>query len=199
MTPQQPQQEERLLFEQCDLECIAGLISPGKHFSEWMELLKQIRSRPFPAAPETMTLPEEMPFSPEEIQMKKFVITEGQRRSFFDAWMRSDKDVRELHQIQNVLSGRIICVGNEYGGICASCHKHKTSGYFICEECFYGQTSEAAAKAREDVLNKIENYVGNNAPWMSGTDDRITDARKLVAFIRSLRTTTTPSTKDNLQ
>jgi len=101
---------------------------------------------PAMAPQETMTLPEEMPFSPEEIQMKKFVITEGQWKSLFDAWMRSDKDVRELHQIQNVLSGRIICVGNQSGGTCASCHKHKTSGYFICEECFYTQHPGATEK-----------------------------------------------------
>ena len=108
---------------------------------------------------DTMTLPEEMPFTPEEIQMKKFVITESQWKSLFDAWMRSDKDVRELHRIQNVLLDRIICVGNQYGSDCASCHKHKTSGYFICVDCFYNQTLMASTQAREKVLDELRNYL----------------------------------------
>lgn len=47
--------------------------------------------------------------------------------------------------------------------------------------------ADAAKQERERVLDELEGYVNKNAPWLRGTDDRVTDARKLVAKIRQLR------------
>lgn len=55
---------------------------------------------------QNMVLPEEMSFSPEEIPQKKCVILESEWRQLFDAWMRSDCDVRILHKIRSAISNR---------------------------------------------------------------------------------------------
>lgn len=47
---------------------------------------------------------------------------------------------------------------------------------------------------RNQMLDKIEHYVNQNSPWLPGTDDRIMDARKFMAFAKSLRT---PSTREH--
>jgi len=44
-----------------------------------------------------------------------------------------------------------------------------------------------ARKAREEFAQKIEDYIDKHSPWEPGTDNRITDARALIAFVRSLR------------
>ena len=53
-----------------------------------------------------------------------------------------------------------------------------------------GLKAEAAKAAREQgqkQWQKLEDYINANSPWMPGTDDRVTDARKLIAKVRSLR------------
>jgi hypothetical protein len=84
-----------------------------------------------------ITLPEEMFFTSEEIPQRKFVITDSELRLFFDAWMFSTKDVKELHKLNDIIRERIISVGHVSGLFCARCLKHKSSGYFLCEDCFH--------------------------------------------------------------
>jgi hypothetical protein len=81
-------------------------------------------------------LPEEMPFTPDEIPQKKFVIIESEFRKMFDAWMFSTKNVRELHTIQNKVQSRAISIGHTSGCDCARCRTYKKSGYYLCEECY---------------------------------------------------------------
>jgi hypothetical protein len=77
-----------------------------------------------------------MPFTPDEIPQKKFVIIESEFRKMFDAWMFSTKNVRELHTIQNKVQSRAISIGHTSGCDCARCRTYKKSGYYLCEECY---------------------------------------------------------------
>jgi len=125
---------------------------------------------------EPMELPEEMPFTPDEISMRKFVITDAQLREYFDAWMYSDKDARRLTELNTVIRDRTIAVGNISGMFCASCHTHKTSGYYLCEECYNTQRTTIRTDSRNELLRQLtdmimeEAHIVPNAPFDPNND-----------------------------
>lgn len=61
----------------------------------------------------------------------------------------------------------------------------------LCRNCKSSELADAAAKAAREQdqkrWQKLEDYIDANSPWVQGTDDRVTDARKLIAEVRSLR------------
>jgi hypothetical protein len=108
---------------------------------------------------EPMELPEEMPFTTDEIPMRKFVITDAQLREYFDAWMYSDKDVRRLTELNTIIRDRTIAVGNVAGMFCAACHTHKSAGYYLCEECYHKQVTTIQTETRTETLRKLSDMV----------------------------------------
>lgn len=99
-----------------------------------------------------MDLPEEMPFTPDEIPQKKFVVVDSELRQFFDAWMYSTKDVRILTRLNSAIRGRIISIGGASGVTCARCHTYKSSGYYLCEGCYYKNEIEIYNNAIQTAL-----------------------------------------------
>lgn len=102
-----------------------------------------------------MYLPEEMPFDPDDIPQKKFVIVDDELQQFFDAWMFSSKDVRILHKINDDVRNRIISIGFTSGVTCTRCHKQKSSGYYLCEQCYHENDAAIKAEAQREVLDLI--------------------------------------------
>ena len=122
------------------------------------DLLERVRLRE-QIDGESMELPEEMPFSSIEIPMKKFVITDAQLREYFDAWMFSTKDARRLTEINTIIRDRIIAVGNVSGMFCASCHTHKSAGYYLCEKCYSQQCTTIRTDSRNELLHQLSDMI----------------------------------------
>ena len=123
-------------------------------------LMDEILERtPISSDGEPMELPEEMPFTSDEIPMRKFVITDAQLREYFDAWMYSDKDARRLTELNATIRDRVISVGHVSGMFCAACHIHKSGGYFLCEECFNKQVTTIQTETRNETLRKLSDMV----------------------------------------
>lgn len=167
--PQGTAGSEQPQNEHCEMEdgyCkrfIRLVDNDGNHLGcPWSDCPHDTRHTSAPAPAAGMVLPEEMPFTPEEIPQKKCVILESEWRQLFDAWMRSDRDVRILHKIQSSISNRPISIGHVSGCDCASCHKYKSSGYYLCEDCYNQHDaairSEAAKAAREQTIEDLQNY-----------------------------------------
>jgi hypothetical protein len=122
------------------------------------DLLERVRARK-QIGGEPMELPEEMPFTSDEIPMKKFVITDAQLREYFDAWMYSDKDARRLTELNTIILDRVVAIGNVSGMFCASCHTHKSAGYYLCEECYNKQVTIIQTETRNETLRKLSDMV----------------------------------------
>lgn len=155
---QQPQ-------EHCGHECVCGQLcatrarqegkpcEPGYlHWSGCNYDTRQQHSAGDGDAP--MYLPEEMPFDPDDIPQKKFVIVDDELRQFFDAWMFSSKDVRILHKINDDVRNRIISIGFTSGVTCTRCHKQKSSGYYLCEQCYHENAAAIKAEAQREERKK---------------------------------------------
>ena len=72
--------------------------------------------------------------------------------------------------------------------------------------CFYENPDELQKfvqgikeRERNETLGKIDDYINTHAPWLAGTDDRVVDARKLIAFTRSLRSETPEDNQHPIQ
>jgi hypothetical protein len=59
--------------------------------------------------------------------------------------------------------------------------------YPPCVDACAMQAAKAAREQDQKQWQKLEDYINANSPWLPGTDDRVTDARKLIAEVRSLR------------
>jgi hypothetical protein len=60
----------------------------------------------------------------------------------------------------------------------------------------YSDRATITAQAWEKVLKDIGDYIEDNSPWIPGTDERVTDSRKLMAHLKFLRTTPTPKEQE---
>ena len=59
--------------------------------------------------------------------------------------------------------------------------------YPPCVDACAMQAAKAERERDQKQWQKLEDYINANSPWLPGTDDRVTDARKLIAEVRSLR------------
>jgi len=78
----------------------------------------------------------------------------------------------------------------DYEGDCDTCRFVKECTPLYLPPCYNGDAIRAAKAEREQdqkQWQKLEDYIDANSPWIPGTDDRVTDARKLIAEVRSLR------------
>lgn len=139
---------------------------------------------------------------------KHYIITRAGLEEFYDAlalvngkayadkvWDLVERDTEHHSRPHNSGTSLPLCdPSKEYGvpthPASETCKQCKARTCCVIWDCPLRNDIAAHARAdeRKRVLDKIENHICNNSPWVPGTDERVTDARKMIAFARSLRT-----------